>query len=146
MSYVDDNPKTIHGQAKPSLTNVPPVAMFKVGQVMEVGAAKYGPYNWRDSRVTQSTYINAALRHIMEDWDGTDFDSETGLENLAHAAACLMIVLDARAQNCINDDRPTDGTMTHFLRQNTKKVLTDETDPNQPRTVIVSGFQFPART
>jgi len=60
--YPDNNPKTIHGQAKPGLLHVPPVPMFKVGQVMDVGATKYGPANWRDAPVTQSTYINAALR------------------------------------------------------------------------------------
>lgn len=121
-SYPDNNPKTIHGLAKPSLLHVPPVAMFKVGQVMDVGATKYGPFNWRDAKVTRSTYLNAALRHIFEDWDGAELDSETQLENLAHAAACLMIVLDAKAQGCLQDDRPTVGMMSAFLRQHTKKV------------------------
>lgn len=121
--YPDNNPKTIHGQAKPGLLHVPPVPMFKVGQVMDVGATKYGPANWRDAPVTQSTYINAALRHIFEDWDGGTFDAETGLENLAHAAACLMIVLDARAQGTIFDDRPSAGTMAEFLIANKKAII-----------------------
>lgn len=122
MTYVDNNPKTIHGLAKPGLLHVPAVSMFKVGQVMDVGAHKYGAANWRDAPVTQSTYINAALRHIFEDWDGATLDGETGLENLAHAAACLLIVLDARAQGTIYDDRPTAGTMAEFLVVNKKKV------------------------
>jgi hypothetical protein len=125
MTYPDDNPKTIYGTAKPSLIYVPPVALFKLGQVMEIGANKYGPMNWRDAKVTRSTYINAALRHIFEDWDGDDLDSETHLENLAHAAACLCIVLDAKAQGTLNDDRPSIGMMSAFLRQNTKQITKD---------------------
>ena len=121
-SYPDDNPKTIFGLAKPALTDVPPAALFRVGQVMQVGAAKYGPMNWRDAPVTRSTYINAALRHIFSDWDGQDLDEETHLDHLAHAAACLLLVLDAKLQGTLNDDRPTKGTTHYFIRQNTKGI------------------------
>lgn len=122
MEYPDNNPKTIYGLAKPGLTNVPPTALFMVGQVMAHGAAKYGPMNWRDAKVTRSTYINAALRHIFEDWDGQDCDTETLLPNLAHAAACLLIVLDAAQQGMLNDDRPRPGMTSYFLKANTKEI------------------------
>lgn len=122
MKYLDDNPKTIYGVAKPGLTHVPPAALFMVGQVMACGAEKYGPMNWRDAKVTRSTYINAALRHIFQDWDGQDRDMETLLPNLAHAAACLLIVLDAAQQGMLNDDRPTPGMTSHFLKANTKGI------------------------
>lgn len=123
--YLDGNPKTIYGTAKPSITNVPPIAFFKLGQVMDVGAKKYGPMNWRDDKITASVYINAAARHIFEYLDGADLDAETHLENLAHAAACLCILLDAKAQGTLNDDRATAGMMSAFLRTNTKTISKD---------------------
>lgn len=122
MEYPDNNPKTIYGLAKPSLTNVPPVGIFRVGQVMAEGAAKYGPMNWRDAKVTSSTYVNAALRHLLAYQDGQDLDEETHLPHLAHAAACLLILLDAEAQGTLQDDRPTKGMTHYFIRQYTKGI------------------------
>ncbi len=118
----DTNPKTQYGLAKPSLTYVPPVALFEVGRVMEIGAAKYGPMNWRVDPVSYSTYINGALRHLMQAWDGQDFDYETKLRHIAHAAANLMILLDAEAQGTLFDDRPKAGTLEDYLQNNTKAI------------------------
>ena len=122
IQYPDDNPKTIHGMAKPSITAVPPVGLYRVGQVMEEGAKKYGPMNWRDAKVTTSTYVNAAMRHLLAYQDGQDLDEETFLPHLAHAAACLMILLDAQAQGTLQDDRPTKGMLHAFIRQHTKGI------------------------
>jgi len=122
MTYPDDNPKTIYGLAKPGLTYVPPVGLLQVGRVMENGARKYGPMNWRGAAVTRSTYINAAMRHILADWDGSDTDPESGLPHLAHAAACLLILLDADAQDMLRDDRPITGTTQTFIAANTKDI------------------------
>jgi hypothetical protein len=120
--FPDGNPKTQYGVAKPNLTNVPPVGMFRVGQVMACGAEKYGPMNWRDDKITASVYVNAALRHLLTYWDGQDLDEETHLPHLAHAAACLLILLDAEAQGMLQDDRPTVGMLNAFIRQHTKGI------------------------
>lgn len=125
--HLDGNPKTQYGVAKPSLTNVPPVGMFRVGQVMACGAEKYGPMNWRDDKITASVYVNAALRHLLTYWDGQNLDEETHLPHLAHAAACLLILLDAEAQGMLQDDRPTVGMLHAFIRQHTKGVTNDNT-------------------
>ncbi len=118
----DTNPKTQYGLAKPSLTYVPPVGLFEVGRVMEIGAAKYGPMNWRKDPVSFSTYVNGALRHLLAAWDGEDFDRETKLRHLAHAAANLLILIDAEAQGTLFDDRPKAGTLDEFLATNTKAI------------------------
>jgi len=120
----DGNPKTPFGLAKPGLQNVPPVAVLEVGRVMSFGAAKYGPMNWRHDEVSYSTYYNAAIRHLFEAWDGNDLDFETGLPHLAHAAACLMILLDAKACGKLIDDRPKEGATSYFIKANTQKVET----------------------
>lgn len=124
MTYQDNNPKTIYGLAKPNLTYVPPIGLLRVGQVMNNGANKYGPMNWRDQPITNRTYIDAAFRHMLAYWDGQDVDEESHLPHLAHAAASLMIVLDALEQGVLKDDRPTVGMAANFIRQHTKKIET----------------------
>jgi hypothetical protein len=76
---------------------------------MSDGKAKYGPMNWREKRVTSSVYYNAAMRHLMAWWDGEDLAPDSGVHHLAHAMACLAIVLDAESVGKLNDDRPTPG-------------------------------------
>ena len=124
-SYPDGNPKTVYGVAKPGMANVPPVGLLEVGRVMAFGAAKYGPMNWRDKDVSFSTYYNAALRHLFEAWDGNDLDAETGAPHLAHAAACLLILLDAKSVGKLKDDRPTQGATSYYIKANTQVVKND---------------------
>lgn len=132
-TYTDNNPKTIFGAAKPNLSYVPPTALLMVGQVMANGASKYGPMNWRDAPVTNRTYIDAAFRHMLKYLDGQDFDEESHLHELAHAAASLMIVLDAKAQGSLIDDRPTVGMAPAFIRNHTKPIgKTPSNDPSTP--------------
>ncbi len=130
MKYPDGNPKTPFGLAKPGLTNVPFAPLFEVGRVMEHGAAKYGPMNWRDDPVTASTYINAALRHIMSAWDGQPIDPETGCANLAHAVACLLIVMDADMCGTLTVDTPKPGKTGQAIRLMTRTIETEE----EPKT------------
>ncbi|MDI3307512.1 MAG: DUF5664 domain-containing protein [Acetobacteraceae bacterium] len=105
-AYPDDNPKTVLGIAKPALHVIPPVALIHLGQVMSDGARKYGPFNWREKRISFSVYFNAAMRHWLAAWDGEDVASDSKLLHLAHAMACGAILLDAMAQGTLNDDRP----------------------------------------
>lgn len=120
--YPDDNPKTILGLTKPSLSSIPPVALFHLGQAMGDGRAKYGPMNWRTDRVSATIYYDAALRHLMAWWDGEERASDSGVHHLAHAMGCLAILLDAQGMGQLNDDRPVAGLLPAFLAANTKKV------------------------
>lgn len=118
--YPDDNPKTALGTAKPSLSVIPPVALFHMGQAMQDGKAKYGLMNWREHKVSSSIYYDAAMRHLMAWWDGENRASDSGVHHLAHAMACLGIILDAEATGQLNDDRPLAGNLPAFLKANTK--------------------------
>lgn len=70
------------------------------------GRFKYGAWNWRKAGVRASVYLDAHMRHI-DDWiNGEDHDPETGVHNLANAAACLAIIVDAIYSGQLNDDRP----------------------------------------
>lgn len=103
----DSNPKTAFGMQKCPLHLVPPPALIAEAEVFGLGARKYGPYNWRQHAVSSSIYQAAALRHLMAWWEGQDTDPESGQSHLAHARACLGILLDAAAHGRLNDDRPT---------------------------------------
>lgn len=104
--YPDDNPKTVHGVQKTPMHLIPPPALEAEANVFGLGAKKYGPYNWREHQVSASVYQAAALRHLMAWWERQDTDPESGQSHLAHARACLGIVLDAERHGKLNDDRP----------------------------------------
>lgn len=104
------NPKTLIGAKKPALLSVlPTTALLILGAVMRLGASKYGAYNFRNSNVPSSTYIDAAMRHMMSWWDGEDTDPESGVSHLGHVMACMAIVIEAKALGRLTDDRPTSG-------------------------------------
>ncbi len=109
---VDGNPKTQFGVAKPPAWYVPFTAVFMTGLAHMHGALKYGHFNWRDEPMSTSTLINAALRHISAYKEGEDCAQDSGCSHLAHAAACLNILMDAEHHECLNDDRH--ASKTHF--------------------------------
>jgi len=119
---MDANPKTYYGLAKPGLSKVPSLPLFAIGQVMAVGAAKYGAMNWRKDPVSASTYYDAAMRHLMAWWDGQDLDPETGLPHLAHVAANMCILLDADSGPWLLDDRPIAGYVNEYISDNTREL------------------------
>ena len=120
--YPDGNPKTAIGMTKPPLSVVPPVAMFHLGQAMQDGERKYGLMNWREHSVSSSVYYNAAMRHIMSWWDGQEKAHDSGVHHLAHAMACMAIILDAQSLGQLNDDRPLVGNLPAFIHAHTKET------------------------
>jgi len=102
----DHNPKTRFGIQKTPLHLVPPEAIRQMAWAFALGAEKYGPYNWRDERVSSSVYYAAAKRHLDAWWDGEDLDPDTGKSHLGNAMACLAILVDAARNQSLNDDRP----------------------------------------
>lgn len=113
----DGNPKTAAGAIKtPMLSVIPPTALIQVGEVMRLGKGKYGAYNWRDQPVTYSTYVDAAMRHLISFWDGETVDPESGESHLAHGIAGLMVLIDAIATGNATDDRPSAGPSADLIR------------------------------
>ena len=121
----DTNPKTAYGKAKPPMQYVPPVALLELGLVMEFGAKKYGPMNWRKDPITASTYYDALMRHAALYWDGNDRDLESKRKHLGHIKACCAILLDAEACGTLIDDRPEKGSAELFIIQNTETFDAD---------------------
>lgn len=114
------NPKDVIGSTKPPLHLVPQSANILEAVVLELGARKYGgPFNWRSIRVRSSIYVSAAMRHLAQWLDGESHDVESGVSHLAHARACLGILLDAQATGNMVDDRPPPGVATALISQHT---------------------------
>lgn len=120
----ESNPKTLTGNRKvPVLSVVPPTSIIAQATAMRYGAffapkidgtKGYGPYNWRDQPIEAHIYIDAALRHLMQWWDGDEVEiirDDTGgildeVSHLAFALATIGILIDARANGTMKDDRP----------------------------------------
>ena len=114
------NPKDRLGQAKPSITFIPPVALMHEAIVMGLGAKKYGPFNWRESKVLAKVYVDAAIRHLLQWGDGEDTDPESKASHLAHARACCGILLDAQHTGNLIDDRHKSGQLSGAIVALTK--------------------------
>lgn len=123
MAYPDNNPKTAVGAAKVPLHLVPPSAKHYLALALADGARKYGPYNWRDSKISVSVYVAAVQRHIDAFWDGEDCAEDSGVHHLAHAMACLALLLDAEGVDMLHDDRPTPGAATQLQHSFSNKNL-----------------------
>lgn len=111
------NPKDLLGIKKARLDLVPPSLAISAAPAMALGAAKYGPYNWRTSAVKLSVYLGAIQRHLDAFRDGQDLDPESGYSHLGHAAAGLAIITDAAAIGMLIDDRPPAGGAAKLLAE-----------------------------
>lgn len=106
LDLPDGNPKTQYGIKKPSLGLIPKAALEAAAAAHQLGADKYGPWNWRDNGVAASVYINAMLRHIKAWHEDENDDIESGVSHLGHVIACSGILLDAQQFGNLIDDRP----------------------------------------
>ena len=82
---------------------------------MKLGADKYGPFNWRSKPVKAKTYVDAAIRHLLQWADGEELDEQSRASHLAHARACCGIILDAQTQGNLIDDRHKTGGFTAIV-------------------------------
>jgi hypothetical protein len=84
---------------------------------MENGAIKYGAYNWRKNKVIASIYYDAAMRHMQSWLDGEELAEDSKIPHLAHALACLGIIIDAATTGNLVDDRPSPGAAAQLIAE-----------------------------
>lgn len=114
--YPDNNPKTMIGASKVPLHLVPPSAKHYLAMALADGARKYGPYNWRKAPISISVYKAALERHVDAFWDGEELAEDSKVHHLAHAMACIALMLDSISLGIINDDRPPQGTAAQLQK------------------------------
>lgn len=78
---------------KPRVDLLPTRALLETSKVLAFGAEKYGENNWREG-FKWSRLIGALLRHTFAFMRGEDVDEETGLSHMAHAACCVLFLLE----------------------------------------------------
>jgi hypothetical protein len=69
-------------------------SLQEVVKVLEFGAKKYAPDNWKYVDDAEARYWDAAMRHIVAYKLEDKADSETGLSHLAHAICCLLFLIN----------------------------------------------------
>ena len=117
MKYPDNNPKSASGMTKVPLHLVPPSAEYFLALALADGARKYGPYNWREAAISTSVYVAACKRHIAAFWDGETLAADSGVHHLAHAMACIALMLDAMSVGKLHDDRPPAGNVVGVIKE-----------------------------
>jgi hypothetical protein len=103
------NPKDAIGSDKLPLHLWPETATALGCLGLLDGGLKYGRSNFRAVGVRASIYFDAARRHINAWFEGENADPDSGLPHIAHALACLAIIVDAEAAGKLHDDRMHQG-------------------------------------
>lgn len=106
MKEKPTNPKDALGVKKVSLHCIPCGPLLELGLAMLEGGRKYGTHNYRDMGVRASVYYDAAMRHIMDWWEGEDIDPDSGLHHVIKAMASLVVLRDSMLMGNCDDDRP----------------------------------------
>lgn len=78
---------------KPRYDLLPWLALECVAVVMRDGAEKYDEHNWRRG-LHWSRLLRGAIGHISKTLIGEWYDPGTKLPHLAHAACCILFVLE----------------------------------------------------
>jgi len=118
----ETNPKDVIGSNKIPIHLWPTTATLMGTMALLDGALKYGRTNYRAVGVRASIYYDALMRHSMAWFEGEENDPDSGLPHLAHALACLAIIVDADAKGCLTDDRVFPGGYRKCLTQLTPYV------------------------
>ena len=91
-----DSPK--HDASKPRWDLLPVDAVEAVVRVLDFGARKYEVDGWRHVRDAWRRYYAATMRHLTAWWRGEERDPESGEHHLAHAACCLLFLIEIDAE------------------------------------------------
>lgn len=82
-----------HDQGKLPIGLVDPQFIKDVAEVLQFGAKKYAPNNWKEVPDAKERYYDALQRHLLDYRLGEAKDPESGLEHLKHAACDIMFLL-----------------------------------------------------
>ena len=129
------NPKDAVGSSKIPIHLWPTTATVMGAMGLLDGALKYGRSNWREAGVRFSIYFDAVCRHMFRLMCGEDNDPDSELPHYAHILACIAILVDARANGKLNDDREYNGA--GLIK------LIDELTPHVVRLKLVHAEKNP---
>lgn len=134
------NPKDAVGIRKwRQFATVPMTVIAEVGAALFEGARKYGRHNYRVAGVRASVYVDAAIGHIAQWWEGEDRDPDTGLSHITKAMASLVVLRDAMIQDMLTDDRPPAAKLDRVreeMQEIIDRMFERYPDPKAPYTQL----------
>jgi len=77
---------------KPRLELLPYESLAEIAKVFDYGFSKYGVGNWSKGMLW-TKMAASILRHTYKWLAGIDKDEESGLSHMAHAGACVVMIL-----------------------------------------------------
>lgn len=122
LTVKQSNPKDAIGSDKLPIHLWPTTATIMGSIGLLDGMLKYGRSNFRGIGVRASIYVDACQRHLNAWFEGEDEDPDSGVPHLAHALACLAILVDAQAAGKLNDDRMVEGGYRKLVTELTPHV------------------------
>lgn len=81
-----------YDEGKTDWSLMPFDAVEEINKVLEFGAKKYAPNNWKKGFPVNKV-LNSCLRHLFSFLRGEEVDPESGLSHIAHAACNLLFIL-----------------------------------------------------
>lgn len=94
---------TKHDGEKLRYDLISPIGLEAIAAVYTFGAKKYEDHNWRKG-IKWSRVFAAIMRHLWAWMRGEEFDPESGLPHLAHAAwGCFTLLDYARTRRNFDD-------------------------------------------
>jgi hypothetical protein len=90
-----------YSDGKPQLSYILhfPTSVTCLGRIMEYGAKKYAPMNWKKGGKPDQEYLDSCLRHLYIWMRGQQYDEESGCNHIGHAIWNLMALLDLNYPN-----------------------------------------------
>lgn len=79
---------------KPDWSLLPFAAVGQVVRALDYGARRYGVDNWQQVPNARRRYFAALCRHAVRWFSGERYDKDSGLHHLAHAACCVLFLLN----------------------------------------------------
>lgn len=116
------NPKDAIGCNKLPVHLFPTTAKYWGCLALLDGALKYGRSNFREAGVRASIYYDACNRHLDRWFECEDTDPDSGLPHLAHALACIVILIEAIVKENLKDDRMYPSNFEKMLEDLTPYV------------------------
>lgn len=132
------NPKDQISVEKIPFSLIPSNVLAEVALAFLEGSLKYGSYNWRVAGVRASVYLDAESRHKEAFKNGEDIDPDSGLNHIAKAIACLIILRDSMLNGNWTDDRPP-KINSGWIQESNKKVkelIAKYPNPKSPYTEL----------
>lgn len=136
------NPKDAVGCDKLPLHLWPTTASMMGCLALLDGMLKYGRSNFREAGVRASIYYDACNRHLNAWFEGEDTDPDSGLPHLAHALACIAVIVDAESAGKLVDDRMFPGryrALVATLTPHVKRLKIKHAGKSPKHWIITDG-------